>query len=88
MAEYLVQLIAVATIYTWFFLRSDGSLLLAIVLHDASNYFQFLAVKLVPVMAARDSMDQCYVIVVVGLGLLAGWSLRGATERGSEGSGN
>jgi CAAX protease family protein len=76
LASYLVQLLAVATIYTWFFLRSDGSVLLAIVLHDASNYFQFLAVRIFPAMTRGDTVDQVYLLVVTVIGIVAGRSLR------------
>jgi membrane protease YdiL (CAAX protease family) len=79
LATYLVQLIAAATIYTWFHLRSRGSVLLAILLHEASNYSQFLASRLFPGMTQGDRVDQFYVVGVVALGVAAALSFRGST---------
>ena len=76
LAGYLIQLLAVAIIYTWFFVRSGGSVLLAILLHDASNYFQFLASRLFPAMTQGGAVDNCYLAGVTVLGVMAALSLR------------
>ena len=77
LASYLIELLAVATIYTWFFLRSDGSVLLAILLHDAFNYVQFLATRLFPAMTDGTAVDRLYTGGAVVLGVLAARSLMG-----------
>jgi membrane protease YdiL (CAAX protease family) len=75
LASYLVELMAMAMIYTWFFLRSDGSVLLAILLHDAFNYVQFLATRLFPAMTAGTAVDRLYTGGAIVLGVLAARSL-------------
>ena len=76
LASFLAQLLATATIYTWFALRSGQSLLLAIVLHDASNYVQFLAAKAFPAMTQGDTADHMYQGIVIILGCIAGAALQ------------
>ena len=41
-ATYLATTLALSTVFTWFWLRSGGSTLMSILLHDASNYAVFL----------------------------------------------
>jgi membrane protease YdiL (CAAX protease family) len=78
LGTYLVQLIAAATIYTWFFLRSRGSVLLAILLHQASNYSQFLASRLFPGMTQGETVDRFYVLGIAALGVAAALNIRGS----------
>ncbi len=76
LVTYLAQLLALSLIYTWFFLRSGHSVLLAILLHTSSNYFQFLASRLLPAMTQGDTVDHVYLGAVVILGVLAGFAIR------------
>jgi len=40
--DFLIDTLALSTIFTWFFLKSGGSTLLAIILHNTSNYSIYL----------------------------------------------
>jgi len=68
---FLYTCIALAIIYTWFFLKSNGSTLLMIYLHQASNYSTFLRAKLFPKTSPSIVPFLAYGAVLLGIALFA-----------------
>ena len=74
-STYLLNNVAFSFLHTWFFLRSGGSALLAIILHTAGNYSVFLAVTLFPSIEQSPITQPLYVGLLVVAALLAGISI-------------
>ncbi|MCI0445873.1 hypothetical protein L0244_13150 [bacterium] len=58
-------------IYTWFFLKSDGSTLLIILLHNSSNYFIYIRRILFPELQKIELYSYIYVVLILILGVWA-----------------
>lgn len=82
---YLANNVAFSFIHTWFFLRSGGSALLAIVLHTAGNYSVFLAVKMFPGIEQSPATQPIYLGILVAAAILAGFALAREARRGKAG---
>lgn len=75
-STYLLNNVAFSFVHTWFFLRSGGSALLAIVLHTSGNYSVFLAVKMFPGIEQSPATQGIYLGILVAAGVLAGIAMR------------
>jgi membrane protease YdiL (CAAX protease family) len=73
--SYLLNNVAFSFLHTWFFLRSGGSALLAIILHTAGNYSVFLAVTLFPSIEQSPITQPVYLGILVFAAILAGVSI-------------
>lgn len=71
-ALFALECLLLSAILTWFFLRSQGSVLLAIYLHNASNYFIVLRHKL---FVATGDSSLASIVLVAWLGLVGGAAL-------------
>jgi uncharacterized protein len=68
---FLLKCVMLSLIFTWFFLKGNGSTLLMIVLHNASNYFIYIRRIVYPQLQNID----LYSITYMGLLLVVGiWS--------------
>ncbi len=72
---YLLNNVAMSFLHTWFFLRSGGSALLAIIFHTACNYSVFLLVKLYPSVEQSPITQPVYLGILVLAAILAGVSI-------------
>src|SRR5262245_41912470 len=68
---FLFTCVIYSLIYTLFFLKSDGSTLLMILLHNASNYFIYIRRILYPQVQKIDLYSYTYVALVLILGIWA-----------------
>jgi membrane protease YdiL (CAAX protease family) len=72
---YLLNNIAMSILHTWFFLRSGGSALLAIIFHTACNYSVYLVVTFFPNIEQSPLTEPIYVGILVFAAILAGLSI-------------
>ncbi|MEP7702774.1 type II CAAX endopeptidase family protein [Paraglaciecola sp. 25GB23A] len=72
---YLLNNVAFSFLHTWFFVRSGGSALLAIIFHTASNYFVYLAVTLFPELDQSPMTQPIYHGILVIVAIIAAISL-------------
>jgi membrane protease YdiL (CAAX protease family) len=79
LAGYLANNLAFSFLHTWFFQRSGGSALLAVVLHTAGNYAVYLSVALCPALPSAPAR-RIHLAVLVAAGLAAAVALA-APER-------
>jgi membrane protease YdiL (CAAX protease family) len=68
---FLFTCVIYSLIFTWFYLKSDGSTLLMILLHNASNYFIYIRRILFPQVQKIDLYIYLYVALVSILGIWA-----------------
>jgi CAAX protease family protein len=71
-ALFALSCVALSVIYTWFWQRSNGSTLFAIFLHNCSNYFIFLRVKLFTPLGPSPWPRAVYFTLLFALALLLG----------------
>ncbi len=81
---FLYGCLALSVVMTWFFLRSRGSVLLMVYLHDASNYATFLRSRLFPRIADSPLPSFAYAAVLFVLAALAGMALWRGRRVGAE----
>jgi membrane protease YdiL (CAAX protease family) len=74
-ATFLYTCIALSVIMTWFFLKSRGSTLLMIYLHDAFNYSTFLRFKLFPKIGTSPLPTYVYIVLLLIFAVAAGVAL-------------
>jgi len=72
---YLLNNVALSFLHTWFFLRSGGSALLAILFHTACNYAVYLAVTFYPGIEQSPLTQPIYVGILVFAAIFAGLSM-------------
>jgi uncharacterized protein len=72
---YLLNNVAFSFLHTWFFVRSGGSALLAIIFHTAGNYFVYLAVTLFPELDQSPLTQPIYHGILLVVAILANISL-------------
>lgn len=75
LAAYALNNVAFSFLHTWFFLRSKGSALLAIVLHTSGNYSVYLAVTLFPGLEQAPFTQPLYVGLLVVAAVVAAASM-------------
>ncbi|HEV2719989.1 MAG TPA: CPBP family intramembrane glutamic endopeptidase [Thermoanaerobaculia bacterium] len=75
---FLYTCVALSVIFTWFFLKSNGSTFLAIYLHAASNYSTFFRFKLFPKIADTPVITYAYGGTLLLLAALAAVKLSAA----------
>ena len=73
---YLLTTAALSLVFTWFWLRSGGSTLMAILLHDASNFAVYLLLMNVWQRTGSELPELVRAAVVVAAGVLAAIALR------------
>jgi membrane protease YdiL (CAAX protease family) len=76
-AFFLYTCIALSIVFTWFFVKSNGSTFLMIYLHNASNYSTFLRFKLFPKVADSHATAYAYGAVLLAITAAAAVALRG-----------
>lgn len=81
---YTLNNVAFSFIHTWFFLRSGGSALLAIVLHTAGNYAVYLAVTFYPGLEQSPMTQPIYIGLLVTVAFFAALSMLRARKSGPE----
>ncbi|MDH5304022.1 MAG: CPBP family intramembrane metalloprotease [Gammaproteobacteria bacterium] len=74
-SSYLLNNVALSFLHAWFFLRSGGSALLAIIFHTACNYAVYLAVTFYPSIEQSPLTQQLYVGILVFAAIFAGLSM-------------
>jgi len=72
---FLYTCVALSLIYTWFFLKSNGSTLLMIYLHQASNYPTFPRFKLFPKTSDSLVPILAYGVVLLLFAVMAGTAI-------------
>ena len=72
---------AFAFVFTWFFVRSRGSVALAVLLHTTTNYFQYGAVTLFPALRDTALDNRVFVVLLVMVAVVMAVSLRPAPAR-------
>jgi uncharacterized protein len=75
LTQYLVSVVAYSFVFTWFFLRTRGSALFAVLLHTTTNYFVYLASTLFPATRATTVDNRTYLALVALAGAAAAISL-------------
>jgi membrane protease YdiL (CAAX protease family) len=75
LSGYLLNNVAFSFLHTWFFLRSGGSALLAILFHTAGNYFVFLSVTLFPSIEQSPTTQPIYHGILAVAAIFAGISI-------------
>ncbi len=80
-AFFLYTCVALSLIFTWFFLRSQGSTLLMVYLHDATNYSTFVRHQVFPRVGAPVAPIVAYGAVLLLLAALAAFALRRGGDR-------
>lgn len=81
LATYLVSVVSVAMIFTWFFVRSNGNVWLAVLLHTTTNYFQYATVTLFPSLRGTVVDNRAYVALMALVAIGLAYDLR--RERGT-----
>jgi membrane protease YdiL (CAAX protease family) len=76
LAGYVINVLSLSLIHTWFFLRSGGSALLAVLFHTATNYSIFLLATLFPAVRSIPSARAWHLVCLAILALGAALSLR------------
>jgi len=75
--DFLLTTVALAVVFTWFWLRSGGSTLLSIVLHDTCNFSVYLLLKQIWVRSGDAILPRLvYDAIVVAAAVAAGIALR------------
>ncbi len=82
---FLFGCVALSVIMTWFFLRSGGSTLLMVYLHDATNYSTFLRSRLFPRVADSPLPGAAYAAALLVLAALAAAALYREGREGRQG---
>lgn len=77
-ALFLYSCLALAVIQTWFFLRSGGSVFLAIFVHNCSNYFTFLRLKMFTRATTSPLPIVTYLVMLTLIAIAAGLAIRRA----------
>ena len=73
---FLYTCIALSMIFTWFYLKSNGSTFLMIYLHNAGNYSTFLRFKLFPKVGPAPALTFAYCFVLSVFAALAILAIR------------
>jgi membrane protease YdiL (CAAX protease family) len=73
---YLVSVVSIAVIFTWFFVRSNGNVWLAVLLHTTTNYFQYATVTLFPTLRGTMTDNRAYVVLMALVAVGAAAALR------------
>ncbi len=80
LATYLASVMSFAVLFTWFFVRSGGSVPLAVLLHTTINYFQYLAVTFFPTLRGTLVDNRLFVGLMMLAAVLAAVRLRATPE--------
>lgn len=74
---YLVSVVALSYVFTWFYIRSGHSTWMTIFLHDTTNYAQFLIIKSFHHTSADlGYLERIYPAVLVIAAFAVAWDLR------------
>lgn len=68
---FLFSCVMLSLIFTWFFLKGNGSTLLIILLHNASNYFIYIRRIMFPQLQKIDLYSYIYMASILILGIWA-----------------
>lgn len=80
-ALFALSCVALSIILTWFWLRSNGSTLFAIFLHNCSNYFIFLRMKLFTPLGPSPWPRAIYFTLLVALAVFLAMRNRQSANR-------
>ena len=69
--DYALTCVTLSIIFTWFFLKSNGSTFLAIYLHNCSNYFTFVRFKLFVKTGDSPVPRIAYLVVLLAIAIAA-----------------
>ena len=80
---FLLSCVLYSLIFTWFFLKSNGSTLLIILLHNASNYFIYIRRLLFPQLQNVDLYSYIFLGLVLVISIWAAMAIHNSDRKAS-----